>query len=142
MRTWEAALDRLCAVRLPEDASAELPDELFDAVEDLIVAYGADDIAEIVAQAVDAGRATVRQATMFLNVAQWSGTDNGASMQHTLDDWLRRAQDTVRLHLALHQGVFPLPTAVEMKAVLTEIADRYPEHRTICAHLIAARRGT
>lgn len=139
MRTWEAALTRLCAVQVPDDESAELPDELFDAVDGLIDAYGADDIAEIVAQAVDSGRVTVRQATTFLHVAQWSGTDNGASMQHTLDNWLRRADGTVRLQMALHQGIFPLPTAVEMNTALTEIAARYPEHRAICEHMIAAR---
>ncbi|MFE7779179.1 hypothetical protein ACFU5O_35980 [Streptomyces sp. NPDC057445] len=72
MRTWEAALERLCAVQLPEDESAEPPDDLFDAVDGLIDAYGADDIAEIVAQAVDSGRTTVGHATTFLNVAAWS----------------------------------------------------------------------
>lgn len=140
MQTWEAALERLCAVQVPEDESAELPDDLFDAVDDLIDAYGADDIAEIIAQAAASGRVTVRQATTYLEVAQWSGTDNGASLRRTLDDWVRRADDTVRLHMALHQGtIWPLPAAAEMNAKLTEIAARYPEHRAVCRYLIATR---
>lgn len=141
MPAWEAALARLCAVRLPEGQAADPPDELFDAVDDLIDAYGRDDIAEIVALAVHSGRATVSQATTFLNVAVWSGTDNGASMKLTLDDWVRRADDDVRLHMALHHEAYPLPTAVEMKAKLMEIGDRYPQHRGICDALIANRPG-
>ncbi|MEU9131718.1 hypothetical protein AB0D08_27005 [Kitasatospora sp. NPDC048540] len=139
MSTWEPALARLCAVPVPEDGSGELPDELFDAVEDLITAHGADDIAEIVAAAVHAGRTTVARASTFLNVATWSGTDNGASMRHTLNGWVRRADDTVRLHLALHHEAYPLPGAAEMRAVLPAIATRYPEHRAICEALLSTR---
>ncbi|RST13005.1 hypothetical protein E2C00_16705 [Streptomyces sp. WAC05374] len=139
MQTWEAALERLCAVHVPEDESAELPDDLFDAVDQLIAAYGADDIAEIIAQAVRSGRITVRQATTCLGVAQWSGTDNGAALRRTLDDWVRRADDTARLHMALHQGMWLLPTATEMHAKLTEIAVRYPEHQAVCRYLISTR---
>ncbi len=141
MQLWEEALTRLCSVRLPQDDSAELPDALFDAVDALIEAYGADDVAEIVALAVHAGRATPGQAATFLNVAAWSGTDNGASMTRTLTDWVRRADDTVRLHLALHHEVYLLPTAEEMKTALTAIAARYPEHRARCETLIAGRRA-
>ncbi|MEU6878844.1 hypothetical protein [Streptomyces sp. NPDC046712] len=108
-------------------------------MDDLIEAYGADDIAEIVAQAVATGRVAVREATTFLGVAQWSGTDNGTSLRRTLDDWVRRADDTARLHMALHQDVWPLPTTVEKNAKLTEIIARYPEHQAICTHMIATR---
>lgn len=140
MQAWESGLARLCSVQVPEDDSAELPDAVFDGVDALLDAYGADDIAEIVAQAVHSGHATVRQATTLLNVAAWSGTDNGASMVLTFNDWVRRADDTVRLHLALHHEVYLFPTAAEMKARLTEISARYPEHRAICEMRIAGRR--
>ncbi|MGW6875780.1 hypothetical protein ACWGHA_25970 [Streptomyces xanthophaeus] len=71
-------------MRLPQDDSAELSNALFDAVDALIETYGADEVAEIVALAVHAGRATPGQAATFLNVAAWSGTDNGASSCETL----------------------------------------------------------
>ncbi|WP_344446430.1 hypothetical protein [Kitasatospora nipponensis] len=118
---------------------ADFPDELFDAVDDLIEAYGADDIAEIVFQAVAAGRATAGQAVVFLNVAVWSGTDNGSSMKRTLDTWVREASDTVRLQIALHHEAYPLPTRAEMIAKLVEIAFGFPEHRAICERHIAER---
>ncbi|WP_418955790.1 hypothetical protein [Streptomyces tritici] len=141
MRAWGAALERLYAAQVPEDEDADIPDEVHDAVDALIEAYGADDIAELVAGAVDAGRLTVRQATTVLGVATWSGTDNGASLFRTLDAWVRRADDTGRLYMALHQPAWPLPTRAEMNAKLTEIAARYPEHREICARKIATRRS-
>ncbi|MFJ6482290.1 hypothetical protein ACIQK6_19535 [Streptomyces sp. NPDC091682] len=136
---WEEALARLCAVHVPERDDADLPDELFDRVDDLIDAYGADDVAGIVAEAVEAGRATLEQAIVFLNVAAWSGTDNGASMTLTLDEWVRKADDTLRLGIALHHEYYPLSTSTEMLAKLTEIALRFPEHRAICERRIADR---
>ncbi|MFD9517596.1 hypothetical protein [Streptomyces sp. NPDC059979] len=108
--SWKRALERLCAVQVSQEDDADFPDELFDAVDDLIDCWGADDVAEIVAEAVYAGRATVEQGIVFLNVAVWSGTDNGASMKHTLDAWVREAQDLVRLKMALHHECYPLPT--------------------------------
>ncbi|MFJ3513963.1 MULTISPECIES: hypothetical protein [unclassified Streptomyces] len=137
---WDEALARLCAVHLPEQAGADLPDELFDRVDELVHAYGADDIAEIVAEAVVAGRATVQQAIVFLNVAVWSGTDNGTSMKRTTDEWVRKSDDTLRLGLALHHDAYPLPTRAEMVAVLAGTALRFPEHRAVCERLIAGRR--
>ncbi|MGW4510044.1 hypothetical protein ACWENO_35935 [Streptomyces sp. NPDC004436] len=125
--------------RLSEEDDADFPDELFDRVDDLIDAYGADDVAEIVAEAVEAGQASVEQAIVFLNVAAWSGTDNGASMKSTLDEWVREADDAVRLGIALHHECYPLPTRAEMIAKLAEIARRFPEHRAICERHIADR---
>ncbi|MFD4143010.1 hypothetical protein [Streptomyces sp. NPDC058572] len=139
--SWRTALKRLRSVQVPEDEDTELPDELFDAVDGLIDAYGADDIAEIVAEAVLAGQMTQEQAIAALNVAVWSGTDNGASMQLTLDGWVRRADDAVRLRIALHHDSYPLPTAAEMTARLTEIALRFPEHRAVCERYVAGRRA-
>ncbi|MFE2267762.1 hypothetical protein ACFXB4_00820 [Streptomyces lavendulae] len=133
------ALDRLCAVQVSEEDDADCPDELFDRVDDLIDAYGADDVAEIVAEAVEAGQASVEQAIVFLNVAAWSGTDNGASMKSTLDEWVRKADDAVRLGIALHHECYPLPTRAEMIAKLGEIARRFPEYRAICERHIADR---
>ncbi|WP_326593018.1 hypothetical protein [Streptomyces sp. NBC_01294] len=78
---------------------------------------------------------------MFLNVAVWSGTDNGASMKHRLDAWVREAQDTVRLKMALHHEYYPLPARAEMASVLARIALRFPEHKAICEHRIAGRDG-
>jgi hypothetical protein len=74
-----------------------------------------------------------------LNLAVWSGTGNGASMQLTLDGWVRRADDAVRQRIALHQESYPLPKATEMTARLTEIALRFPEHRAVCERYVAER---
>lgn len=133
------ALARLCSVQVSEQDEGDFPDELYDRVDDLLDAHGADDIAEIVAGAVDAGQASVEQAIVFLNVAAWSATDNGASMKTTLDGWVRKADDAVRLGIALHHECYPLPTRAEMVVRLSEIALRFPEHRAVCERHIADR---
>ncbi|MFD7912839.1 hypothetical protein ACFV30_19305 [Streptomyces sp. NPDC059752] len=135
----DEALDRLCAIQVSDQDDADFPDELFDRVDDLLDAYGADDVAEIVAEAVEAGQASVEQAIVFLNAAAWSGTDNGASMNSTLDTWVRKADDAVRLGIALHHEYYPLPTRAEMATKLAEIARRFPEYRAICERHIAGR---
>ncbi|MER6488605.1 hypothetical protein ABT264_34285 [Streptomyces virginiae] len=108
-------------------------------MDDLLDAHDADDVAEIVAGAVDAGQASVEQAIVFLNVAVWSETDKGASTKATLDGWVRQADDAVRLGIALHHECYPLPTRAEMDARLSEIALRFPEHRAVCERHIADR---
>ncbi|MFJ2825661.1 hypothetical protein ACIO7M_31790 [Streptomyces toxytricini] len=76
---------------MSEQDDAGFPDELLDSVDDLIDAYGADDVAEIVAQAVEADMALVEQAIVFLNVAAQSErapsvcTPSGALRPLTLD---------------------------------------------------------
>ncbi|MFE2362582.1 hypothetical protein [Streptomyces virginiae] len=114
-------------------------EQVIDRVDDLLDAHDADDVAEIVAGAVDAGQASVEQAIVFLNVAVWSGTDKGASTKATLDGWVRQADDAVRLGIALHHECYPLPTRAEMDARLSEIALRFPEHRAVCERHIADR---
>ncbi|MGF1428649.1 hypothetical protein [Kitasatospora sp. LaBMicrA B282] len=143
---WRAALEKLLAVPVLQDAALteeeiDFPEEVFDAVEEMITANGSDDIAPIIAAAVAAGRIPPVRAADVLDIASWSGTDNGAAMQRTLDDWLRQADDPVRVYLALHTEVYPLPTAAEMRAVLTVVAARHPEYRAVCERMIASRRG-
>ena len=75
----------------------------------------------------------------LLAVATWSGKENGASLQRTLEKWLLEGADSQRISLALTHGVFPFRDAAEMDAVLMRIAARFPEHAGQCRHLIANR---
>lgn len=135
--TPQDALARLLAVRPLMDGGPT--DALCAAIDDLMAALDSEDIAGIVADAVARGLTTLAHAEYYLGVATWSGTENGASMQRTLEAWLRAGDDPLRVHLALHAEVYPFPDAVEMAAVLAEVARRLPRFRERCAELIARR---
>lgn len=139
--TKEAAFDRLLAVRpLMEEGPYGGPtDELCSAIENLMVVLGSEDIADLVADAVSAGRTSLDEADIYLGVAAWSGTENGASMQRTLESWLRDSHDVGRIHLALYSEYYPFRDADEMVAVLSDVAQRFPQFRERCAELIATR---
>ncbi|MEV0404804.1 hypothetical protein [Actinoallomurus sp. NPDC050550] len=137
----EAALGRLLAVRpLMEEGPYGGPtDGLCAAIENLMVVLGSEDIADLVADAVVAGRTSLDDADIYLGVAAWSGTENGASMQRTLESWLRDGEDVVRVHLALHSECYPFRDANEMVSVLSDLAQRLPQFRERYAELIASR---
>ncbi|WP_222723626.1 hypothetical protein, partial [Streptomyces sp. MS191] len=113
--------------------------ELHEAVEELIAAHGSDDVGDLVADAVAAGRIDRERGAALLNVAAWSGTDNGTALGRTLTGWLRAGDDAVRVHLALHHETFPFPTRGEMLARLPGLANRFAEHRALVERSLAGR---
>lgn len=139
--TEKAEFDRLLAVCPPIKAGhyGGLADELCAAIENLMVVLGSEDIADLVADAVAAGRASLDDAEEYLGVAVWSGAENGASMLRTLESWLRDSDDVVRIHLALHSECYPFRDPEEMVAVLSDVAQRFPQFQERCAELIATR---
>ncbi|WP_246040838.1 macro domain-containing protein [Streptomyces cadmiisoli] len=134
----DAALGRVCTLPLWEPDGGH-PWELHEAVEELIAAHGSDDVGEPVAEAVAAGRADRARGADLLNIAAWSGTDNGTALGRTLTTWLRAGDDPVRVHLALHHEAYPFPTRGEMLLRLPGLADRFPEHRALVERRLAAR---
>ncbi len=112
---------------------------LSDAVEDLFRAQGCEDIAPLVEQLVREERLSLRAASALLAVATWSGSENGESLQRTLEQWLREGDDSRRISLALHEGVFPFVSTSEMDEVLMRVAARFPEHAARCRDLIVNR---
>jgi hypothetical protein len=139
--TEETTVNGLLAVHplMDEGLYGGPTDELCSAVDHLMLMLGSEDIADVVADAVAAGRTSLDHAEIYLGVATWSGIEKGASMQHTLDSWLRDGDDVIRIHLALHSEYYPLGGAAEMVAVLTDVAERFPQFQQRCAELIACR---
>ena len=112
---------------------------LSDAVEDLFRALGSEDIAPLVGQLVRQERLSLHAGSALLAVATWCGQENGAALHRTLDQWLREGSDSQRISLALTHSVFPFIDAAEMDKVLTQIAERFPEHAAQCRYLIVNR---
>jgi hypothetical protein len=112
-----------------------------DCVEELMRIVGSDDVGEVVAHGVDEGLLTRAQASSVLNVATWSGSDNGAALQRTLNLWLSRGENLTRVWLAIHHDVFPMMTKSEMIAALEQIAAKFPELRERSEYLVRQRTG-
>jgi hypothetical protein len=86
-------------------------------------------VGDVVVQGVDEALLTLEQASSVLDVATWSGADNGAALQRTLNLWLSRGEDLTRVWLALYHHVFPTKTKSETTAALEHIVKKFPELR-------------
>jgi len=133
------AVGRLLAVPVP-DPGRRPPSALFEAIEELIRAASSDDVAAIIAKAMDQGRCGRERAGLIIGCAAWCGTDNGQAMQATLDSWLARPDDPDRAWIALHHDAYPFRSHAEMTTRLREVATRYPELADTCEDLITTRQ--
>lgn len=109
-------------------------------VERLMATIGNEDICEVVAEAVREGIVSLEHGGTIIGVASWSGSENGASAQKTLENWLRNSEDPIEVGLALAQNVSPFSSAAECYSVLEEVARRFPGYEERCAELISWRR--
>jgi hypothetical protein len=112
-----------------------------DCVEALFEAVGGEDISGAVAEAVRGGILSLLNGGTVIGVASWSGNENGASAQSTLEKWLRGSEDPVEVGLALAQNVLPFVEDEECFRVLESASRRFPQYSDRCAELIRWRRA-
>lgn len=80
------------------------------------------------------------RGALVIGIATWSGSENGASMQETLERWLVEGDDEIKVGLSLEgSDVLPFRDPATARAVLEAVASRMPEHADRCRRLIAAR---
>ena len=139
--TQASLIRRLSEMQLSPNEPGYNVVAISDAVEELMRSVGSDDIGDVVAQGVDEALLTLEQASSVLDVATWSGADNGAALQRTLNLWLSRGENLTRVWLALYHHVFPMKTKSEMTAALEHIVKKFPELRPRCEYLIHRRTG-
>ncbi len=135
----EEALAFLLATPYPREG-ADVPSvAVFDAVDALIAALGSDDVAPTLLNAVRAGRTSAELAAAYIEIAMWSGTDNGAASAKTMQSWLecpkdRGAVELALLHMANARCL--LSPATRRVEVLGLVAERFPDLRAQCLALI------
>jgi hypothetical protein len=112
---------------------------LSDAIDEVFQAYGTEDIAELVLDLIIQEEINPAQGSNILRVAVWSGNENGRSLLCRLDEWLKAADDPLRVALALDQEVYPFADADEMRAALSNVAQKFSEHAERCSSLINSR---
>lgn len=141
MISRQQAMADLIAVPFVPDKCGGPSAAIFDAVESLITALGSDDIAPLILDSVLVGRLTLEAAHVYLDIAVWSGTDNGTAMSATLERWLEQADDRTAVELGLEQssrnGILQ-PKSRQVR-VLSQVAERFPDLRTRCHALIARK---
>ncbi|MGC4065069.1 MAG: hypothetical protein QM784_10580 [Polyangiaceae bacterium] len=135
------ALERILRLCLDESSPDYDVTTVSDYIEVLFAEVGREDISSIIAGAVSAGAISLEKGATVIGVAAWSGNENGASAQLTLETWLRDSADPVEVGLALAQNVMPFADYEECLRVLDLVGQRFPQYGERCADLIAARRA-
>ena len=110
-----------------------------DAVEAVFKTLATEDISELIANLVHQGKIILPQGASILRVAVWSGTENGRTLEQSLDQWLRDSRDPILISLALDRVTYPFTDPREMRTVLSKIAQEFPQHAQRCTYLIESR---
>lgn len=112
---------------------------LSDAINEVFVVYGSEDIADLVRNLARKHEISLSDGSNILRVSVWSGSENGTGLLAHLDEWLRTARDSDEVALALSQDTYPFEDAEEMRSVLKRVMRDFPEHGPRCAALIQSR---
>lgn len=111
----------------------------FELVEQLLQAYGEDQLAERLYGEIPYEIPWEVVADLF-GILTWSTSDNGTALGRKTEEWLRSGEDLRRVQVALHLDAYPFLDRSEMERVLNQIAVRHPEVAEVCKNLVDSRR--
>lgn len=110
----ERCLDTICLER------DEGYDASFDVVTDLVNEYGEADLAQRLFDEIPRHVPFEVVCDLF-SILLWQTSDNGSAIMRTVEDWLRQANDTRKMLVALNLELIPFSSAAEAKEVLGRI---------------------
>src|SRR5690606_23462947 len=126
--------------RALETIAAESPkfDKSFELVDELLLAYGAHELADRLLSEIGTAVDWRVVADLF-GILQWSTSDNGHSIAATTERWLRECDDERKVNIALSLDTYPFGDKAEMQAILEVVASKFPSSRNQCTRLIESR---
>ncbi len=123
-----------------DSIAAESPhfDKSFALVDQLLLAYGEDDLANRLISEIDETTDWRVVADLF-GILQWSTSDNGYALMRATEQWLRDCNNERKVNIALHLDTFPFKDKGEMQTILELVANRFPSSREQCMRLLESR---
>lgn len=120
--------------------AAESPqfDKSFELVDELVLAYGENALADRLITEIDAAIDWRVVAELF-GILQWSTSDNGHAIAAAAERWLRECNDERKVNIALNLDTYPFRDKAEMHAVLRVVASKFPSSKIQCERLVASR---
>ena len=113
---------------------------LSDALGRLIAEVGNDELPDRIATLIGNGIFTPTEGSLLIDVASYSTDDEGSRIRRVLEQWLEAGANEARIALALSPGTIPFRSRARRVAVLTAIAQQFPQFANRCQHLIEASR--
>lgn len=114
--------------------------ESFQLVDELLKEYGEQDIAEYLYRDIPTDYSWEVVADLF-GILIWSMSDSGAAaLFDTTNQWLLEGDNLRKIRIALNIDLYPFRNSQQMKDVLSELANRYPEVAQQCHDFIASRK--
>ena len=112
-----AALQTLCQERDSGEYSAA-----FEAVSALVNEYGECELANRLFEEIP-GTVPFELVAELFNLLVWQTNDNGDAITQTAESWLCKGSDIRKLRIALNLDVYPFLDEVEMRQVLSALAN-------------------
>lgn len=107
--------------------------DVWDVMHTIFCELGHEDAADLLADAVHAGRLTREQAAEALNYGNWAGElQSIRTCAPTLDRWVLAGDDPVRVFIALRHETYRLDAGIQWLNVLTDLKKRWPELASLC----------
>lgn len=107
--------------------------DIWDVMSTIFNELGHEDAADLLADAVHAGRLTREQAAEALNYGNWAGELQPIrTCSPTLDRWVLEGDDPVRVFVALRHETYRLDAGIQWLNVLTDLKKRWPELASLC----------
>lgn len=114
--------------------------ESFPLVNELLKEYGQEDLAERLYNDIPIDCPWEVVANLF-GILIWSMDDSGAAaLFDATNQWLLEGNSLRRIKIALHIDVCPFYNQQQMRDVLTELANQYPEVAQQCYDFISSRK--
>lgn len=114
--------------------------ESFRLVDELLKEYGEQDIAEHLYRDIPTDCSWEVVADLF-GILIWSMSDAGAAaLFDTTNQWLLEGDNLRKIRIALNKDLYPFRNSHQMRDVLFELANRYPEVAQQCHEFIASRK--
>ncbi|NJL99727.1 MAG: hypothetical protein HC924_13450 [Synechococcaceae cyanobacterium SM2_3_2] len=114
--------------------------ESFRLVDELLKEYGEQDIAEHLYRDIPTDCSWEVVADLF-GILIWSMSDAGAAaLFDTTNQWLLEGDNLRKIRIALNIDLYPFRNSHQMRDVLFELANRYPEIAQQCHKFIASRK--
>jgi hypothetical protein len=114
--------------------------ESFRLVDELLKEYGEQDIAEHLYRDIPTDCSWEVVADLF-GILIWSMSDAGAAaLFDTTNQWLLEGDNLRKIRIALNIDLYPFRNSHQMRDVLFELANRYPEVAQQCHEFIASRK--
>jgi len=130
-------IDKILSLNPMEDGDNNPHPDIHDLISNLYKELKTEDIADYVYNSAPVDYPIEKFLCIF-DCAAWCGSENGCSMQKTIESWLD-GNDSKKITIALNVEVYPFPEEEKMYSKFKGLCKRLPQFLARCNSIIESR---